>query len=611
MTSIGDRPESIAAQCAPVLERVAEGVVAFDADMNYTYLNSHAAALLGRGVNDLLGKNYWTEYPEARGTVFANAYVEALRTQRASTLEDYYAPFDRWFENRIYPSEDGISIFFTDITERKRADFLLSDERTIMEMIAKGAPLAAVLEEITVRIEKQRRDMLSTILLVDPDGVHMRHGAAPSMSATFLEAIDGQPMGPSAGSCGTAAYRGEAVFVTDIAIDPLWDDYREVALAEGLRASWSTPIVSTYGKVLGTFAMYYREPRSPGDYDIRLIGMATHLAGIAIERHQREESLREAQERLELAVRSADIGLWDWDVHSDQVIYSPEWKSMLGYANGEISNTFSAWEDRLHPEDRLKAVGVVERALEEHCPTYRNEFRMRHRDGSYLWILAQGSLFEDESGQPVRLIGSHIDITERKQAEEDLRHYAADIEVAYDATIDGWSRALDLRDHETEGHSERVTELTLQLARSCGMNDEQLVSVRRGALLHDIGKMGVPDSILFKSGELTSEEWLLMRQHPALAYALLSPIGYLASAVDIPYCHHEWWDGTGYPRGLRGDEIPLAARLFAVIDVWDALRSDRPYRKALLEEEALGYIASLAGTHFDPEVVEHFLNAQG
>lgn len=578
--------------------------------MNYTYLNSHAATLLGRSVDDLVGKNYWTEYPEARGTAFANSYVEALETQRASTLEDYYAPFDRWFENRIYPSEDGISIFFTDITDRKRAEFLLSHERNILEMIARGAPLSAVLEEITLRIEKQRSDMLSTILLVDPDGIHMRHGAAPSMSATFIEAIDGQPMGPSAGSCGTAAYRREAVFVTDIAIDPLWADYRDLALAEGLRACWSTPIMSAQGKVLGTFAMYYREPRSPGDYDIKLIGVATHLAGIAIERDQREQSLREARERLELAVRSADVGLWDWQVGTDQVVYSPEWKSLLGYSDDEISDTISEWEARLHPEDRAKATEVVGRALEEHRSTYRNEFRMRHKDGSYRWILAQGSLFEDESGQPARMIGSHIDITERKQAEEDLRRYATELEAAYDATIDGWSRALDLRDHETEGHSERVTELTLRLARSGGMSEEQLVDVRRGALLHDIGKMGVPDSILLKGGELTDEEWLIMRQHPALAYKLLSPIDYLASAVDIPYCHHEWWDGSGYPRGLRGDEIPLAARLFAVVDVWDALRSDRPYRVAWPEAEALEYVASLAGTHLDPALVELFVTGR-
>lgn len=179
--------------------------------------------------------------------------------------------------------------------------------------------------------------------------------------------------------------------------------------------------------------------------------------------------------------------------------------------------------------------------------------------------------------------------------------------LAYDATIEGWARALDLRDKETEGHSRRVTEMTLRLARALGMKEEELVHVRRGALLHDIGKAGVPDSILLKPGPLTPEEWEIMRRHPRYAYEMLSPIAYLRLALDIPYCHHEKWDGTGYPRGLKGEQIPLAARIFAVVDVWDALSSDRPYRPAWLPEKMRAYLKEEAGRHFDPRVVEVFL----
>jgi putative nucleotidyltransferase with HDIG domain len=178
--------------------------------------------------------------------------------------------------------------------------------------------------------------------------------------------------------------------------------------------------------------------------------------------------------------------------------------------------------------------------------------------------------------------------------------------IAYDATIEGWSRALDLRDKETEGHSQRVTEMTLQLARAMGVSEEELVHVRRGALLHDIGKMGIPDHILLKPGKLTDDEWAIMRQHPTYAYEMLSPIVYLRPALEIPYCHHEKWDGTGYPRGLKGEQIPLAARLFAVVDVWDALRSDRPYRQRWPEADVLEHIRSQSGAHFDPAVVEVF-----
>jgi PAS domain S-box-containing protein/putative nucleotidyltransferase with HDIG domain len=184
--------------------------------------------------------------------------------------------------------------------------------------------------------------------------------------------------------------------------------------------------------------------------------------------------------------------------------------------------------------------------------------------------------------------------------------------LAYDATLGGWARALDLRDQVTERHTERVTEMTVRLARELGMSEEQIVHVRRGALLHDIGKIGVPDSILNKPGPLTPEEWVIMRSHPRAAFEMLYPIAFLRPALDIPYCHHERWDGTGYPRGLKGEQIPLAARIFALADVWDAIHaSDRPYRRSLPKPEACERIRSLAGTHLDPKVVEAFERVSG
>ena len=180
---------------------------------------------------------------------------------------------------------------------------------------------------------------------------------------------------------------------------------------------------------------------------------------------------------------------------------------------------------------------------------------------------------------------------------------------AYDATIEGWSRALELRDNETEGHTRRVADLTVRLARLFGLSDEELVQVRWGALLHDIGKMGVPDGILLKRDTLTEAEWVVMKKHTVFAYEMLSPIRYLRSALDIPCAHHEKWDGTGYPLGLIGEQIPLAARIFAVVDVWDALRSDRLYRTSWSVEKVREHIRSLAGTHFDPHVVNVCLDS--
>ncbi len=190
---------------------------------------------------------------------------------------------------------------------------------------------------------------------------------------------------------------------------------------------------------------------------------------------------------------------------------------------------------------------------------------------------------------------------------KNLRTANQDLILAYDDTIAGWAHALELRDGNTEGHSQRVAELAVELAAAMGLRGEVLLHIRRGAILHDIGKMAIPDSILKKDGELTEEEWQVMKMHPVYSYNLLSQIEFLRPALDIPYAHHERWDGSGYPRGLKGEEIPLAARIFAVVDVWDALTDNRMYRPAWKPEDALAYIRSLSGTQFDPKVVETFV----
>jgi len=204
------------------------------------------------------------------------------------------------------------------------------------------------------------------------------------------------------------------------------------------------------------------------------------------------------------------------------------------------------------------------------------------------------------------ILVSFADITLRKAAELALAESHRELGEAYETTLTGWARALELRDAETQGHSARVTDLTVRMARAAGMDDAQLLHVRRGALLHDIGKMAIPDAILLKPGPLSEEEWQTMRRHPQYAYDMLLPITFLASALSIPLCHHERWDGTGYPRGLHGEDIPIEARLFAVVDVWDALSSVRPYKDAWPQDRVLAHIRQLSGSHFDPAAVVLF-----
>ena len=182
------------------------------------------------------------------------------------------------------------------------------------------------------------------------------------------------------------------------------------------------------------------------------------------------------------------------------------------------------------------------------------------------------------------------------------------ISKSYDITIEGWSKAMDLRDHETEGHTKRVTDLAIEFAKELGLPDFEIENIKRGALLHDIGKIGVPDKILLKPGKLTDEEWQIMKKHPVFAYDMLKNSDYLLSSLDIPYCHHEKWDGSGYPRGLKGAAIPLNARIFAFIDVFDAMTSDRPYRKAMNISDVLYYVENQKGKHFDPSLTDKFVN---
>jgi putative nucleotidyltransferase with HDIG domain len=221
----------------------------------------------------------------------------------------------------------------------------------------------------------------------------------------------------------------------------------------------------------------------------------------------------------------------------------------------------------------------------------------------------QANRFSKQDAEVLTLVGNTTAMAiENSRLVQGLQETYRDLLASYDATIIGWTLALDLRDQETEGHSLRVADLTVQLARRWGIGEDETVHIRRGALLHDIGKLGVPDEILNKPGPLTDAEWVTMRRHPQAAFDMLSQIHYLRPALDIPYCHHEKWNGSGYPRQMQGEQIPLSARIFAIVDVWDALTSDRPYRARWSQARALEYIQSQSGEHFDPAVVAAFMD---
>jgi PAS domain S-box-containing protein len=334
---------------------------------------------------------------------------------------------DRWIEARasFVAEPDGRCVRLLgshiDITGRKRAEQLLEVEKHMLESMAAHQPLGEWLARLCQHCESLSQGLLASVCLLDRDGRHLRHGAAPSLPEAYNRAIDGIAIGPTGGSCGTASYMRRQVIVKDIAVDPLWASYRKLALSHGLRACWSTPIISDAGQVLGTFALYYRTPREPVQDDLHLINRMTSLARLAIERDQAERALKTSEEKLRQSLLASNTGLWDWHTETNEVRLSREWKRQLGYEEAELPDTFESWESRLHPDDHDRAVSYAVRYREHPVGAFRQDFRLRHKDGTYRWIESHASFVTEPDGRRVRLLGSHTDITERKRAEEALR----------------------------------------------------------------------------------------------------------------------------------------------------------------------------------------------
>ncbi|MBH0210456.1 MAG: PAS domain S-box protein, partial [Nitrospira sp.] len=304
-----------------------------------------------------------------------------------------------------------------DITGRKRAEMILAMENGILEGAATGLPLNDLLKRIAGGIEAIAEHCCCSILLLDEDGQHLKHGAAPSLPDSYTAAIDGIPIGPCAGSCGTAVYQNRLTIVEDIATDPLWTDFQEHALRHGLRACWSMPIPSSSGRVLGTFAVYYHISNRPTNDEIQLVEQATRLAQIAIERKQAEQALKSSEEKLRQSLLASNTGLWEWNTETNAVWLSREWKAQIGYEEAELADMFESWESRLHPDDRTRAIAYAMQYRDQPVGPFRQDFRLRHKDGTYRWIDSHASFVTEPDGRRVRLLGSHTDITERKQAE--------------------------------------------------------------------------------------------------------------------------------------------------------------------------------------------------
>ncbi|NWG34345.1 MAG: GAF domain-containing protein [Chloroflexi bacterium] len=445
------------------------------------------------------------------------------------------------------------------------------------------------------------------------------------------------------GIVGHVFATGKYYISPDMKNDPLLAQANRESIMEGF-AGVGIPIYSTDG-ILGVLMVQLESSRRAEDH-INLLGTLAGIAGNAIHRadlfEQSQEQIRKLTtlRDIDSAIASStdlrvtlnilmDHTLRHLKINAvDILLYHPELQN--------ITYLCSAGFRSASPTRPLMRLGeglagkVILKGDIEHIPNLQASSEARldpllMREGfvSYIGVplIIKGQikgLFElyhrspftpnDEWMQFMQTLAGQAAIAiENSQLFENLQRSNQEIRQAYDTTLEGWARALELRDRETEGHTRRVTQKTMDLARYMNISEDEMVNIYRGVLLHDIGKMGVPDQILRKTGPLTDPEWTEMRMHPQYAFDLLSPIPYLRPALDIPYCHHEHWDGSGYPRGLKGEQIPLAARIFSIVDIWDALLSDRPYRKAWSEERVLAYLREISGTILDPAVVEAFL----
>lgn len=431
-----------------VMEVSPVGIAIIELDGQISFANRRAEEILGLSRSAIVGRRY--DAPAWRITDWdgADFPVQALPFARVLAQNAAVAAVQHAIElpdgRRVYlsasasPLRDSTGAItavvaaFDDVSAAKRDRDLLTAQARVLEAYARGLPLPEALAVLVHELERLVPQTLISVLLLDEDGIHVRHGVAPSLPQEFVRAIDGLPIGPSAGSCGTAMYRREPVIVADIATDPLWKAYRAFALPFGLRSCWSTPIMDDTGAVLGSFAVYGRTPGRPTAEHERVIALATSLAALVLTRARQQSTARENAERLHLTIDATGTGLWDWDLRTNRVRYSREWKRQIGYAEHEIGNDFEEWRRRVHPDELAAAEARVAAFLAAPSGLFESEFRFRHKDGSWRWILARGAVVSDAQG-PARMTGIHVDITERRVAEQRVQDNARQLRQILDS----------------------------------------------------------------------------------------------------------------------------------------------------------------------------------
>jgi PAS domain S-box-containing protein len=639
------------AEMRALFNAMTDVVIVYDADGKYIRIAPTDPANLYKPPANMLGKRVHEILPKDTADLIVACIRQALKNGKTAQCEYPLIINDQeiWFLANVSPLDKNTVFFIAhDFTKRKQAEEKTRQRLVEMEMfnrVSSALRVADTLEEMLPIFLNETLDALNipsgSIVLYD----NLKDKFSQRIARGWYEKLANKPPNPHEGIADKVMRSQKVYIIPDFSKDKYINKEIQIHIPPG----WGGACLPVFvgHEPIGLFYVSVELPRQINSDEIKLLSALSEMIGNAIHRTRLHERTMKQLGQI-TALRDIDrtiAGSLDLEISLKEILNQTISQLNADAADFYLynikSNTLALKEFQgfISPANRKKYVAIGE-GVTGHVALERQKF-IDHNIQDSKMEQSEKKFFKDENitcyfGEPLIAKGHIHGVLEvfyrghqeREQEVADfldllagqaaiaidntelfsnLQSANSRLELAYDRTLEGWGRALELRDGETEGHSRRVTNMTLELAQSLGIIDDQLINIYRGALLHDIGKMAIPDSILLKPGPLDDDEWELMHKHPVYAYDMLKPIEYLRNALDIPQYHHEKWDGSGYPEGLKAEQIPLAARIFAIVDVWDALSSDRPYRKAWSTNKVLEYLKDQSGKHFDPMIVDKFL----
>ena len=434
----------------PTLDDITDAFVTVDRAWRFTFINKSAEALLQQPRHTLLLRELWDAFKDTVGTDFERECRRAMDERRAIEFENYYAPWEQWFEVHAHPIHDGLAVYFKDITSRRRRESFTNAQMRIMERIATGASLNEILVAVIDLAESQDRCISCSVLLLDAETRRLRHGAAPKLPQEFIDGIDGVEIGPGVGSCGTAAYLGQPIIVADITTDPLWVNYRDLALRCALRSCWSIPIMGSIGQVYGTFAVYSDAPRSPKLAEMELLKACSYMVSVVIERERAIATLKENEQRFReqaSLLDKAQDAIFVVTVDEKIIFWNKSAERLYGWTKEEV---LGKSEQELCCENAPAFNAVVKQVLT--AGDWRGELTVRRKDGTCFMVEGRSTLVRDDNGAPQSILSIHTDITDRKAAQREIHKLAF-----YDPLTGLPNRQLllDRLEHELMANSRR------------------------------------------------------------------------------------------------------------------------------------------------------------